>query len=291
MTGEKMPTKSDILKIIDKYPIKNEIAFYGGTFTGLSIKKQIEILESVKFLNLPIRISTRPDEITEENLHILKKYNVKTIEIGIQSMFDDILSASNRGHTKKDNINAILLLQKFNFEISAHLMVGLPKDTKEKSLKTLNELINLNVNIFRIHPTLVFKNTKLEKLYLNNQYKPLTLEEAVDITSEMLLLIYANNAKAIRLGYFVPKQSLKNIVAGPHHPSFGDMVKTNVAKKIITRLNIKKVYYPKKYESWFYAYGNNKLNIEKIISDKFLFDNFDLSSASRMALRKEFLNG
>ncbi|MBT1248248.1 MULTISPECIES: radical SAM protein [unclassified Thermosipho (in: thermotogales)] len=293
MTGEKMPSKKEILNTIQKYSnfSIDEVAFYGGTFTGLSLEKQLEFLELVKYLNVPIRISTRPDEITEENLGILERYNVKTIEIGIQSMFNDVLDASNRGHTVEDNERSIHLLMERNFKVSAHLMIGLPKDSKEKSILSLMKLLKLGVNIFRIHPTLIFKNTELEKMYEKNLYTPLTLKEALDISSEMLLLIYSNNANVIRMGYFVPEHSKNQIVAGPYHPSFGDMVKAKAIYKIITRLNIRKVHFPKKYESWFFSYGNKQLNVEKIRDNVLLFDDIDLARASFYAFRKGQFNG
>ena len=294
MTGERLPSKKSLLETLNHFSRReqpDEIAFYGGTFTGIPLQKQKEYFDIVKsvFPNTSIRISTRPDELTEENLKFLKENNVKVVEIGIQSMFDDVLEASNRGHTRKDNIEAIQLLKKYDFEVSAHLMIGLPNDDFQKDLCSLKELLEIGLRIFRIHPTIIFKNTVLEKEYLAGNYKPLTLEEAIDISSEMLLLVYQYNAKVIRLGYFVPESQKKQIVAGPYHPSFGDITKAKTINKIVNRLNIKKAEFPKRFESWFNSYENKKLKIEKVISNEFRFDGMLLSEAAEVSFRKELL--
>ncbi|MBO8160559.1 MAG: radical SAM protein [Thermosipho sp. (in: Bacteria)] len=292
MTGEKMPTIEEIRNTFKLFKEKkpDEIAFYGGTFTGLNIELQEKYLKLSRdiFPNLPLRISTRPDEIKKENLELLKKYNVQIVEIGIQSMYDDVLDASSRGHTVKDNINAVKLLLENGFTVSAHLMVGLPLDNFTKSFRSLEKLINLNVKLFRIHPTIVFKNTLLEKEYLHGKYVPLSLKTAVNICSEQQLLAFSRNVNIIRLGYFVPENQKKEIVAGPYHPSFGDIVKAEAMRKIITRLNIKQVYFPRHFTSWFYSYENKKLNVKKEIwNGPIMFDKLSLQEASSLSLKKE----
>jgi len=290
MTGEKMPSFRDLKNQFEyfKHNLPSEIAFYGGTFTGMSLKKQIEYLGFVRkyFSDIPIRISTRPDEISDEVVKILENYNVKTVELGIQSMYDDVLEASLRGHTVNDNINAIKTLLEKKFIVSAHLMVGLPEDNFQKDFNSLKKLIELDVKFFRIHPTIIFKNTQLEKDFVLGKFKPLEIEDAVDICSEQLILSLAKNVLIIRLGYFVPESQKSQIVAGPYHPSFGDMVKTRAIKKLIEKLKIKKVFYPKKYESWFFAYGNKNLKIERILTESdLMFDSYSLTEASSLYLK------
>ncbi|SHH17363.1 Radical_SAM C-terminal domain-containing protein [Thermosipho atlanticus DSM 15807] len=291
MTGEKMPSLNYLKDYFNRFNNQSpkEIAFYGGTFTGLKLETQLTYLKLVQsfFPNTPIRISTRPDEINDENLKILKQYNVKIVELGIQSMYNDVLKASGRGHSVEDNVNAIKKLLENNFIVSAHLMVGLPKDSFSKDLNSFKELIELNVKLFRIHPTIVFKNTLLENEYYSGTYVPLDINEALDICSEQILISFAYNVKIIRLGYFVPEEQKKQIIAGPYHPSFGDIAKAKAIKKIIQRLKIKNVYFPKKYESWFYAYGNKNLDIKRNIWDGNLkFEEFSLQEASKLALKE-----
>jgi len=291
MTGEKIPSLNDLKLLFEDFKDYNpeEVAFYGGTFTGIPVEKQIEYLKLVKkyFPNVPIRISTRPDEINEEVINILEKYNVKTVELGIQSMYNEVLEASLRGHTVKDNIKAIEELLSKNFVVSAHLMIGLPNDSFEKDFDSLKKLIELNVKFFRIHPTIVFKNTQLEKDFILGKYRPLKIEEAVDICSEQLILAYAKKVKIIRLGYFVPESQKNQIVAGPYHPSFGDLVKAKAIRKLIKKLGIKKVIYPKKFESWFFSYGNKNIKVKRIPSEyDFKFDDYTLPQVSELYLKE-----
>lgn len=273
MTGETYPNIEE-LRSLENISNVDEIAFYGGTFTGLPQKLMVELLSIHP--NIPKRISTRPDSIDESIISTLKEWNVKTIELGIESLDDEVLMVSNRGYDAKTVFKAIELI-KPHFEIIAHLMVGLPKDTKEKSISTTKKLINIGIENYRIHPTIVFKNTKLEELYKRDQYVPLNIEEALDIVSDMVILVEGNGGKVLRIGYHVPQSQVKFIVAGPYHPSFGDMVRSQIIKKIIMKLGIKKVVYSKEFTSWLSAYGNTQLQVfrEKIdTAENYLtFDN------------------
>jgi len=262
MTGETYPNIEE-LRSLENISNVDEIAFYGGTFTGLPRKLMVELLSIHP--NIPKRISTRPDSIDEEIIKILKEWNVKTVELGIESLDDEVLTASNRGYIADTVFKAIELI-KPHFEVIAHLMVGLPKDTKEKSIKTIKNLVSLGINEYRIHPTIVFKNTKLEEMYRKNEYKPLSIDEALDIVSDMVILVEANGGKVLRIGYHVPQSQVKFIVAGPYHPSFGDIVRAYLMKKIIVTLGIKKVTYSKEFTSWLNSYGNSQMQIirEKI---------------------------
>jgi len=262
MTGEKFPDIQE-LRSLENITSVDEIAFYGGTFTGLPSDLMVNLLSLHP--NIPKRISTRPDSIDEEIIKILKEWNVKTVELGIESLDDEVLTASNRGYIADTVFKAIELI-KPHFEVIAHLMVGLPKDTKEKSIKTIKNLVSLGINEYRIHPTIVFKNTKLEEMYRKNEYKPLSIDEALDIVSDMVILVEANGGKVLRIGYHVPQSQVKFIVAGPYHPSFGDMVRAYLMKKIIVTIGIKKVTYSKEFTSWLNSYGNSQMQIirEKI---------------------------
>lgn len=257
MTGEKYPNVQE-LRMFENIKNVDEIAFYGGTFTGLPEEIMLELLSL--YPRIPKRISTRPDLINEEIINSLAQSNVKVIELGIESLDNEVLDASNRGYTADTVIKAIESI-KPNFELIAHLMIGLPKDNREKDIETTKKLINLGVKKYRIHPTLVFKDTKLEQMYVNGQYKPLNINEALDIVSDMVILIESNGGEVLRIGYHVPQSQVKFVVSGPYHQSFGDMVRAYIIKKIITLLGIKKVTYSKKFTPWFHSYGNDKLEI------------------------------
>jgi len=191
ITGtQKEVTADDVHNIIGEYlktlPSKNrriEAAFFGGSFTGIPINEQSELLaaanEYLKKGDIDgIRLSTRPDYIDKEILDNLLKYGVTTIELGVQSMDDSVLKSSNRGHTRKDVINAVKLIKEYPFTLGLQMMTGLPGDTDEKSLYTADEIIKLKPDIVRIYPTLTIKDTFLEKMYLTGKYKPQSVDEA-----------------------------------------------------------------------------------------------------------------
>jgi len=212
-----------------------QIAFFGGSFTGIDIKLQEDLLklanEYIKNDKIDsIRISTRPDYINIEILEMLKKYNVETIELGIQSMDEEVLKEAKRGHTSSDVEKACKLINQYGFCLGVQVMIGLNKSTLEKEIDTCNKLISLNPKIARIYPVLVIKDTELEEQYKNNQYKPLEVEEAVIRSKEVFKLFEKNNIDVIRIGL----QNTDNIkedadvVAGPFHPAFGQLVKSEI---------------------------------------------------------------
>ena len=264
-----------------------ELAFYGGTFTGLPIEVQMEYLKTVsKWLGKgisSIRISTRPDEIDEEVAEILKEHGVEVVEIGAQSMFDDVLEASKRGHSSEDVLRAVEILKKFGFRIGIHLMAGLPKSTPEKDVESARMVSELGIETARIHPTIVFRGTELEKMMKRGDYVPLTLEEAVRISSAMLAVLEGNGVKVIRIGLHVPVELRKNISAGPYHPSFGDMVRARSVRDIVETLEISEIEVDKKHEGWVYGYGNReffeKMGVKIFRGESFRFDGMEYEKA------------
>ncbi len=258
MTGEKPPIYEELLSISIPQDV-DEIAFYGSTFTGLPYKVQENFLQL--FPNIPKRVSTRPDEINKSVVELLKKYNVRTVELGIQSIFDDVLSESGRGYAIYEIERALRILEG-KFDIIAHTMIGLPKSDLRKEVLTLNYLLERKIKEFRIHPTLIFRNTLLEEFYKTGKYEPLSLDEAIYRSALLLGLVESNEGKVLRLGYHVPVSQLNEIVAGPYHSRFGELSRQKLIKMIIVGLNISKVYFPKKYESWF-----SPVEIDKNIVD------------------------
>lgn len=236
----------DVEKIIEKYlsyfwkDIPIEVAFYGGSFTAIDMEKQNELLEVVyrykkKGIIDGIRLSTRPDAIDNIILDNLKRYEVDTIELGVQSLVEDVLIASERGHNIEDVYEAVQLIKDYGFELGLQMMVGLPLDNIEKSIHTTKEFIKMQADIVRIYPTLVIKDTKLEKLYRNNEYQPLKVKEAVDICTILLVLFYLNDIKVIRVG-LQPTDNIqlgRDVVAGPFHPAFRQIVEANIFKLVL----------------------------------------------------------
>ncbi|MFA9398719.1 MAG: elongator complex protein 3 [Clostridiaceae bacterium] len=233
-------TVAKFLETMDKNNSTIEISFFGGTFTGIPIEYQKELLKAALEYKESgkidfIRLSTRPDYINKEILDNLKAYKVDIIELGIQSMDDDVLKASGRGHNRLDSIKASNLIKSYGFILGHQIMPGLPKDTMEKDIKTCEESIKLKPDICRIYPTLIIKQTVLEKMYLDGSYIPYSLDKAVEISSLLYKMLKKNNIKIIRVG-LQPTEEInigKEIVAGPFHPAFRELVEGNLINKII----------------------------------------------------------
>lgn len=233
-------TIEKFLKTIPHNTEEIEVAFFGGSFTGIGIKQQEEFLSIVsnykkKGLIDKIRLSTRPDYINNSILALLKKYDVDIIELGVQSLDEEVLLKSNRGHTVNNVINAVNLIKNWNFEIGLQFMIGLPGDTKEKAINTALNIIRLRPNFVRLYPTLVIKDTNLECMYSVGEYKPLTLKEAVDICTDILILFNYYRIPVIRIG-LQPTENISlegDVLAGPYHPSIRQLVETNIYKIIL----------------------------------------------------------
>ena len=249
----KVPSTNDIIEKIESYlstinPENShiEVAFFGGSFTGLPINEQEDFLKIAQpyiesGIIKGIRISTRPDYINEKILRLLKKYNVKTIELGAQSMDDEVLGLSGRGHKAEDVSIASKMIKAEGFSLGLQMMIGLPGDTLEKSINTAKEIVALGADNTRIYPTLVIKDTSLEKLYYENKYTPLLLDEAVEWTKEVYKIFEQGKVKVLRMGLH-PSEGLitgDSLIAGPFHVSFGELVMTAIWKEILNTISKK----------------------------------------------------
>ena len=239
-------TKEEAKEIIENYlksirkekeNVKIEIAFFGGSFTAIKEEKQEELLkvayEYVKSKDVDsIRISTRPDAINKEILKRLKKYGVKTIELGVQSANNYILNRINRGHTFDDVKKASKLIRWYGFKLGHQMMVGLPESTRLDEINTAKQLIKLKPKMVRIYPTLVIKNTKLEKEYEEGKYKPLSVVQTVEVCKDLVRMFTDKKIDVIRIGLQttdeISKPGSKNseVVAGPFHPALRQLVES-----------------------------------------------------------------
>lgn len=217
-----------------------EIAFFGGSFTGIDRLLMIRLLDiAQKYINngrvQAIRMSTRPDYISEEIIEILKKYTISCVELGIQSMNDEVLSFLKRGHTAEQTKRAISLLNQNKIPFVGQMMIGLPKATLDDELECANFICNSGAIGARIYPTLVFKQTELEKLTIDKSYEPLSLDEAIFRSAQVLSVFVEHNVPCIRIGLCESENlhSSDTFVAGPNHPSIGEMVKSELYFKII----------------------------------------------------------
>lgn len=283
----KMPTKDDVIKIIEEHlknmneDVEKEIAFFGGSFTGIDLEKQKEYLEIAnEYITCKkvkgIRISTRPDYINKDILKMLKKYKVKTIELGVQSTNDYILKRCDRGHTFMDVKNASKLIRKYRFNLGHQMMVGLPESTKLDEIRTAKDLIKLKPKMVRIYPVLVIKGTKLERELEEDEYKPLTVLQAVERCKELVYLFNKKKIQVIRVGLqntdeiSDPNSDKSEVVAGPYHPAFGQLVEDSIwydtivgkIKKINDK--VKEVKIKVNFADMNNVIGHKKENIKRI---------------------------
>jgi len=237
-----IPSKEEIISIIDQHlssidlkKTEVKLAYFGGSFTGIPIEEQIELLkipqkyiESGKISG--IRISTRPDYINQEILNLLKEFNVVNIELGAQSLDDEVLKKAGRGHSAQDVEEASKLIKRNGFQLGLQMMTGLPGDNIEKALQTAKKIIELKADETRIYPTIVIKDTALHKHYESEKYKPQTLEEAVKISAKLYTLFKVNDVKILRIGLYAGENLSfdKDYIAGPIHQAFKEMVLSEV---------------------------------------------------------------
>ena len=196
-----------------------------------------------------IRVSTRPDCIDKEILKRLKKYKVKTIELGVQSANDYILKRANRGHTFEDVKKASKLIRWYGFKLGHQMMVGLPESTRIDEINTAKALVKLKPKMVRIYPVLVVKNTKLEEEYEQGIYEPLSVVQAVEICKEIVRIFADKKIDIIRIGLQStdeisdPQNEKSEVVAGPYHPAFRQLVESGMWYDAIVgkikKLNVK----------------------------------------------------
>ena len=225
----------------DKKNREKQVAFYGGSFTAIHRDDQVRYLKEIQpFLSSglidSIRISTRPDALDEETLSVLKEYGVKTIEVGVQSMIDEVLSLANRGHFAKEAVDAVSRLKSGSFEVGLQLMIGLPGDTCDRFLQTLDQVMELNPDFVRIHPTLVLKGAPLEILWRNGGYFPLSLEEAVQWLKKGILKLENSSLSIARIGLQPTKELQRDFLAGPYHPALRQLVESAIFFDMATSL-------------------------------------------------------
>jgi histone acetyltransferase (RNA polymerase elongator complex component) len=216
-----------------------EIAFFGGNFTGLPQNEQEAYLQAAaKWIEAGkvggIRLSTRPDYINPEVLKLLKKYGVSSIELGAQSLDEDVLRLAGRGHSAKHVEEASKMILDAGFVLGLQMMTGLPGDTMEKTMYTARRIKELGASETRIYPTLVIRGTQLEQMYLEGSYQPLSLDETIDRCKQLLLFFEDKKVKVLRLGLH-PSEGLSNgseLVTGPFHPALKELVNTTIWKDL-----------------------------------------------------------
>lgn len=264
-----------------------EVAFFGGSFTGLMKSTQKQYLSTVQTFIADgkvksIRLSTRPDYIDEDILTMLKSFHVGCIELGAQSTDDEVLEWSGRGHDAGAVFDAARLIKSFGFELGLQMMIGLPGDNLEKSIQTAKDFISLGADNTRIYPTLVIKNTELANMYAKGEYIPLTIEMAANWCAIILRMFEESDVKVLRVGLH-PSEDLtdgKGYIDGPFHASFKELVLTKIWQEELMKINSitqKDIYISIAPKQLNYAIGFKGINREMLLKNfrnvKFLEDN------------------
>lgn len=248
-----------------------EVGFFGGSFTGIEKKLQRQLLAAAyRYVEAgrvaSVRISTRPDYIDEEIISMLKSYGVTTVELGAQSMDDGVLAANHRGHTGSDTVQAGKLITACGLKLGLQMMTGLFGDTNAKSMETAARLIDLSPSCVRIYPTLVLKDTYLARLYQAGLYAPQNLEEAVQLCADLKQMFDRASVPVIRMGLMSSDNihPQRDVVAGPYHPSFGELVQSEIyfrqLRQTIREDGVAFVN-PRSFSAFV---GNRKCNINKM---------------------------
>lgn len=289
ISGQLKPvTRADVRKTIEYY-LENfkdkkadvEVAFFGGSFTGIDPEEQENLLSAAyEFIKdrkvKSIRISTRPDYIDKETLKRLKRFKVKTIELGVQSTNDYVLQKCRRGHTYEDVERASKLIRRHHFTLGHQMMVGLPESSFRDDIRTAEDLIKLKPKMVRIYPVLVIKDTDLEAEYKKGEYEPLSVSQAVERCKELCYMFGKKKIKVIRVGLqntdtiSSPDKFDSDVVAGPYHDTFRQLVESSIyydtlvdrIKKINT--NVKEIEVTVNPQIVNNVVGYKRENVDKI---------------------------
>ena len=208
-----------------------EIAFFGGSFTGIDRDRMIALLElAQEYVRAgrvsSIRLSTRPDYIDDEILSILSHYGVRHIELGLQSMDDNVLAATRRGHTAKQAEDACRAVVQAGFSLVGQMMIGLPNATVQSEIRTAERIVSLGASAARIYPTVVLRNTPLCGMYESGDYQPLSLDDAIVRSAAAYRVFQKSGVQCLRIGLCDGEALFTGgeAVAGPTHPALGELV-------------------------------------------------------------------
>lgn len=275
ITGERSaPTAEQVRALLEEQAehlaqigMSAEIAFFGGSFTAVPRGYMLELLDTARAAveRFPcysgIRCSTRPDCVDAEIVDILKSYGVTAVELGAQSMNDEVLSANDRGHTSEDVRRASALIKQSGIELGLQMMTGLYSDTPEFCLDTADEFIKLSPGAVRIYPTVILKNTRLGELFESGGYKSFKFDETVDLCAELLKKFTGNGIKVIRLGLHASPDVEREMLGGVYHPALREIVESRIVLEELTeRL--------KAFPKGDYTIFTDKKNISRTVGQK-----------------------
>ncbi len=306
ISGEKsVPTYDTVsnlckesLEYLDDAARDCEIAFFGGSFTAIETEYMKSLLKAASFYVGEdgfggIRISTRPDCIDNDILSLLKSYKVTSIELGVQSMDDDVLLKNRRGHTAQDVTKAVSLIREFDFRLGLQLMVGLYGSDYEKDMQTAKLVSMLKPDEARIYPVITLKNTYLAELYQSEDYTPYALEETVPLVADIMQLFMKDGIEILKVGLHSSSELEDSIVAGPYHQSFRELCESEIFYRNILK-EISDINFDKKSFSVFVnpkdvskAIGQKRNNIDRFKQNRILIKVREDKNVSPLSFRIE----
>lgn len=265
-------TPEDVKRIIEEYlpTLENrnldtiEVAFFGGSFTGIPIKDQsafLQVADQYKKAGIidKIHMSTRPDYINEEILDNLKKYHADIIELGVQSFSPEVLNKCKRGHSVEDVYNACRLIKDYGFTLGIQLMIGLPGDTKETAIESAKKTVMLQPAVSRLYPTVVLPDTELATMCKDRRYTPLTEGQALEITTEMYKILDDAGIKILRVGLKSTDLVTNDVDLGKsYHPAFRQLVEGKIAREQMDYLLSSKINFEKNRPQEITFFSNSK---------------------------------
>lgn len=243
---KKAPTVEEVAALLEealpklKDPGQTEIAYFGGSFTAVERGYMVALLRLAaravqRFELAGIRLSTRPDALGEEVIARLKEYGVTAVELGVQSMDNEVLLKNRRGHDRREVQEAAARLHAAGIQLGVQMMPGLPGDSEESTLQTAQELIALRPETVRIYPALVLEHTLLARWYREGSYQPLSLEQAVETCCKLIPLFEEAGVKIIKLGLHASEMVEGSLVAGPYHPAFRQLCQSRLLREQVLR--------------------------------------------------------
>lgn len=217
----------------DKLPAIREAAFYGGSFTGLPLERQEYLLSLVQpWIDSgeihAIRVSTHPLFVDRERMSLLKKYRVKTVELGIQSSDPEVLKLSGRECSLNELHGAVGLIRSKDFRLGLQLMPGLPGDTESTFQKSVDDIIDLRPDLVRLYPAIVIKHTPLHEMFLQNKFIPWGMEQTIEALKTAVIKFNRHGIPVARMGLHPDPSFLQSMVAGPHHPAMRYLVDSRI---------------------------------------------------------------
>ncbi len=300
ISGQTVPATADTVReamekaaALPRRVGKRQLAFYGGSFTAIPAAEQEALLSAAKeYMDRgeldSLRLSTRPDAIDGEVLGRLLRYGVETVELGAQSLDDEVLLLAGRGHSAADVENASRQIKAAGLKLILQMMTGLPGDTDEKDMETARKIISLKPDGVRIYPTVIVRDTALFDLWQCGRYPEHTVEDAVRVCAKLLPMFEEAGIPVIRLG-LNPTEELSGGAAagGAYHPALGELVKSRImyekAKKLLAGIKpVSRVVLGVNASKVSQMTGQHRCNIDKLCEE------FDLKE---LKVRAAVING